>query len=302
MRNRLIRDKFDSNKAVCHVTLTSRLAGVIDATVAGGIVSQAAVAVPKRTDFQTNDQTLQWLALTLTPGLGATKSRRLVELFGGVAGIFRASLTELEAAGLKAVSAQSLGTGRSLELAKEESQKAKEAGVTIISLDDPVYPPNLKEIYDPPIVLYVRGCVAILSQPGIALVGTRLPTPYGRGMAEKLARELAARGLVIFSGLARGIDTVGHRGALEAKGKTVGVLGTGVDVIYPKENTRLADQILSMGGALISEFPLQTLRRSTKFPHPESHHQRNFGRRVSRGSGGIQRHAHYLTLRFGAEP
>jgi DNA processing protein len=229
-------------------------------------VSQAAVAVPRRADNQIKDQTLQWLALTLTPGLGTTRSRRLVELFGGVAGIFRASLTELEAAGLTAVSAQSLGTGRSLELAKEESQKAKEAGVTIISLDDPAYPPNLKEIYDPPIVLYVRGCLEILSEPGIAVVGTRLPTPYGRGMAEKLARELAARGLVIFSGLARGIDTVGHRGALEAKGKTVGVLGTGVDIIYPKENTRLADQILSSGGTLISEFALQTFAAPQNFP------------------------------------
>jgi DNA processing protein len=227
-----------------------------------GNVAHAAVAETRTSE----DSTIQWLALTLTQGLGATKARRLVELFGGIQGIFRASLTELEAAGLSAVSAQSLGTGHSIELAKEESQKAKEAGVTVISLDDAAYPPTLKQIYDPPVVLYVRGSVEILSQPGIALVGTRHPTPYGSGMAEKLAHDLAARGLVIFSGLARGIDTAGHRGALAAKGKTVAVMGTGVDVIYPKDNTRMADQILSMGGTLISEFPLQTFPAPQNFP------------------------------------
>ena len=184
----------------------------------------------------------------------------------GVGGIFKASLTELEAAGIQAVSAQSLGTGRSLELAQEESQKAKEAGVAVLSLDDPAYPPNLKQIYDPPVVLYVRGSVEALSQPGIALVGTRHPTPYGSGMAEKLAHDLAARGLVIFSGLARGVDTAGHRGAIAAKGKTVAFFGTGVDVIYPKENTRLADQILSTGGTLVSEFPLSTFAAPQNFP------------------------------------
>jgi DNA processing protein len=238
MRNRLIRDKFDSNKAVCHVTLTLGHPGDIDATVAGGTVAHGAVAASKVSE----DSTIQWLALTLTQGLGATKARRLVELFGGIQGIFRASLTELEAAGLQAVSAQSLGTGHSMELAQEESQKAKESGVTVISLDDPGYPPNLKQIYDPPVVLYVRGSVEILSQPGIALVGTRHPTPYGTGMAEKLAHDLAA------------------------KGKTVGVLGTGVDVIYPKDNNRLVDQILSLGETLISEFPLQTFAAPQNFP------------------------------------
>lgn len=167
---------------------------------------------------------------------------------------------------MKAVSAQSLGTGRSLELAQEESLKAKEACVAVLSLDDAAYPPNLKQIYDPPVVLYVRGSAETLSQPGIALVGTRHPTPYGSGMAEKLAHDLAARGLVIFSGLARGVDTAGHRGAIAAKGKTVAVFGTGVDVVYPKENTRLIDQILSFGGALISEFSLGTFAAPQNFP------------------------------------
>ena len=133
-------------------------------------------------------------------------------------------------------------------------------------MDDAEYPSRLRQIYDPPVVLYVRGNVAAVSQPGIAIVGTRHPTPYGMGMAERLGCDLAARGLAIISGLARGVDTFAHRGAISAKGKAVAVFGTGVDVIYPKENSRLADQILSMGGALISEFPLATFAAPQNFP------------------------------------
>lgn len=211
-------------------------------------------------------QALQWLALTLTPGLGATRSRRLVEHFGSLAAVFRASLTELEAAGLLAVSAQALGTGKSIELAQEEAAKASAAGVRLLPLDDPAYPSRLREIYDPPLILYVRGSAEVLSQPGIAVVGTRHPTPYGTGMAERLAIDLAARGLVILSGMARGVDTAAHRGAISAKGKTIAVFGTGVDVPYPKENSRLCEHILSTGGALISEFPLGTFAAPQNFP------------------------------------
>ena len=213
-----------------------------------------------------HDIALHWLALSLTPGLGPTRARRLVELLGGIDGVFRASLTELEATGIPAVSAQSLGTGRSLELANDEQAKAASAGVQVVPLDDPAYPTRLKQIYDPPIVLYVQGNVPVISQPGIAMVGTRHPTPYGTGMAERLACDLAARGLVIFSGLARGVDAASHRGAIAAKGKTVGVFGTGADVVYPKENRRIVDQLLSLGGAAISEFPLGTSPTPQNFP------------------------------------
>jgi DNA processing protein len=224
-------------------------------------VSEAAVSVCK-----TSETSMQWLALALTPGLGPTKARRVIEFFGSVQALFRASLTELEAAGLRAVSAQSLGTGRSMELAQDELGKAASAGARIVALDDPEYPTQLKQIYDPPLILYVRGNEAVISQPGIALVGTRHPTPYGSGMSERLACDLAARGLVIFSGMARGIDTAGHRGAIAAKGKTVAVWGTGVDVVYPKENTRLVEQILALGGAVISEFPMGTFPAPQNFP------------------------------------
>ncbi len=207
-----------------------------------------------------------WLALGLTPGLGPTRVRKLVEHFGTPQQVLSASLTELEATGMQAASAQSIATGKSLELAQQECAKAAEISAQIISLSTAEYPPRLKEIYDPPVVLFVRGDVGLLSKPGIAVVGTRHPTPYGSGMAERLSTDLAVHGLVIISGMARGIDTSAHRGAIAAKGKTIAVFGTGIDVPYPKENTRLADQILALGGALVSEFPIGTFPAPQNFP------------------------------------
>jgi len=209
---------------------------------------------------------LRWLALTLTPALGPSRGRRLVEHFGSVEKVFQASLTELEAAGLQAVSAQALGTGKSLELAQEEATRAAAAGAEILALEDQRYPPQLRQIYDPPLVLYLRGDAEILSRPAVAVVGTRHPTPYGLGMAERLSCDLATRGVIIISGLARGVDTAGHRGALQGKGRTVAVFGTGVDIVYPRENRKLADTILSAGGALVSEFPLGTFAGPQNFP------------------------------------
>ena len=225
-------------------------------------MAEAAVVIPSKVGAHT----IQWLAITLTPGLGPTRSRRLIELLGGIEAVFRATLTELEATGIPAVSAQSLGTGRSAELAHDEQARAYASGAQLIALNDPAYPATLRQIYDPPLILYVQGNVDALSQPGIAVVGTRHPTPYGTGMAEKLACDLAARGLVIFSGLARGVDSAAHRGAIAAKGKTVAVFGTGVDVVYPKENRRLVEQLLAQGGAVISEFPMGTSPTPQNFP------------------------------------
>src|SRR6202167_948699 len=209
---------------------------------------------------------LEWLAISLTPGLGPTEARKLGAHLGGPEAVFHGSLTDLEATGIQAVSAQAIATGKSAELAREEIARAAEAEVTIISEEDPCFPKRLKEIYDPPLVLYVRGNPEVLTQPGIAMVGTRHPTPYGSGMAERLSCDLAAQGLVIISGMARGVDTASHRGAISAKGKTIAVFGTGVDVIYPKENSRLSEQILALGGALISEFPLGTFAAPQNFP------------------------------------
>jgi len=209
---------------------------------------------------------LEWLALLLTPGLGPTRSRHLVEHFQSVTNVFRASLTELEAAGLPAPAAQAIGTGKSIELAEEELVRATSTGVSLVTLDDPVYPPLLRQIYDPPIVLYVRGEAEVLSRPGIAIVGTRHPTPYGLGMAERLGCDLANAGLVVTSGLARGVDASGHRGAIHAKGRSIAVFGTGVDVVYPRENGKIADSLLALSGVLISEFPMGTFAAPQNFP------------------------------------
>ncbi len=138
---------------------------------------------------------IEWLALSLTPGLGPMRARRVVERFGSAKAVFEATLTELEAVGIQTISAQALGTGQSMELAHDETAKAVAAGVRIIHCEDPTYPARLKQIYDPPLVLFVRGNVDVLSLPGIAVVGTRHPTPYGTGMAERLACDLSARGL-----------------------------------------------------------------------------------------------------------
>jgi DNA processing protein len=212
----------------------------------------------------------EMLALALTPQLGPTRVRRLFERISRVEDVFRASLTELEATGLPAASAQSIALGASLRLADEELKKlAKAPGVTLVTMGSDLYPEQLAEIYDPPLILYVRGDPRILLEVGIAVIGTRHPTPYGLGMAERLSTDLANCGLVIISGMARGIDSIAHKAAVQARGRTVAVFGTGVDVIYPRENAKLSEQILEMGGALVSEFPLAT------GPHPHNFPLRN---------------------------
>jgi DNA processing protein len=221
--------------------------------------------LPRREDFALARK-LQWLALSLTPGVGAGRGRKLIERFAAIDRVFAASLTELEASGLPAAAAQSITSGKSLELAAAEYDHLREAGATIIAPDDAEFPKQLREIYDPPLVLYLLGNAEVINQPGIAVVGTRHPTPYGVGMAERLACDLAARGLVIFSGMARGIDTAAHRGALNGRGKTVAIWGTGIDEVYPKENQKMRDQILAAGGAVITEFPLGTFPAPQNFP------------------------------------
>ncbi len=216
-------------------------------------------------DYATNRK-LQWLALSLTPGVGAGRGRKLIERFGSIARVFQGSLTELEAAGLPATAAQSIALGRSLELAESEYDRVREEGATVIVAGDAEYPKRLLEIYDPPLVLYLKGRPEIVDEVGIAVVGTRHPTPYGLCMAERLSCDLAAHGLVIISGMARGVDTAAHRGALNARGRTVAVWGTGIDQVYPKENRKMADQIVESGGTIVSEFPLGTFPAPQNFP------------------------------------
>jgi DNA processing protein len=209
---------------------------------------------------------LGWLALALTPMMGPTRCARAVQRMGGAEQVFGASLTELEGVGLPAEAAQFCFDGRARKVALEEAAKTAQQQAVFLTPDDEAYPERLLEIYDPPPVLWVRGNAALLARPGIAVVGTRQPTPYGSGMAEMLSRDLARRGMVVMSGMARGVDTCAHKGALEAGGATVAVWGTGIDVIYPKENKKLAEQIVAQGGAIVSEFPLGTFPAPQNFP------------------------------------
>jgi DNA processing protein len=209
---------------------------------------------------------LAWLALVLTPRMGPTRCGRAVQRLGAAERVFTASLTELESVGMPADAAQFCFDGRARTAAIEEAQRTLEAGAVFLTPEDEAYPGRLLEIYDPPPVLWVRGNSGILNLPGIAVVGTRQPTPYGAGMAEMLSRDLARRGMTIMSGMARGVDTCAHKGALDTGGTTVAVWGTGIDVIYPKENKKMAEQIVAQGGALLSEFPLGTFPAPQNFP------------------------------------
>ncbi len=216
--------------------------------------------------FGNGETRLGWLALALTPGLGPTRVGRIVQQLGDAGRVFDLALTELEGLKMPAKSAQFVADGRARAAAEKEAKLVSDAGAVWLTRDDEDYPERLFEIYDPPSVLWVRGDPGVLNLPGIAVVGTRAPSPYGAGMAEMLSRDLAHRGLAILSGMARGVDTAAHKGALDAGGITVAVWGTGLDVIYPKENKRLAEQIVTSGGAIVTENPMGTFPAPQNFP------------------------------------
>ena len=212
------------------------------------------------------DVSLPWLALALTPGLASRFSARLLREFGSPEAVFRAPLPKLEACKLPAPVAQAVFKKQSFKRAEKELALTRRMDrCRLLNWTDPEYPQTLLQIYDPPVLLYVRGDLQVLNQPAISIVGTRRPTLYGTQMAERLGRELAARGLVVISGLARGVDAIGHQGAMAVNGRAVGVLGTGIDVCYPKENRKLYEKVLERG-AIISEFPFGTHPAPENFP------------------------------------
>src|SRR5712664_734188 len=212
------------------------------------------------------DTSLSWLALGLTPGLASRLSARLLRRFDSPDGVFRATLPDLESCHLPAQVAQAIVKKEAFKRAEKElAGVQKIAGCSLLNWTEPEYPQTLLQIYDPPVLLYVRGDGQVLNLPSLSIVGTRRPTRYGTQMAKRLGRELAARGLVIVSGLARGIDAIGHQGALDANGRAIGVLGTGIDVCYPKENKKLYEKVLERG-AIITEFPLRTHPAPENFP------------------------------------
>lgn len=206
-----------------------------------------------------------WLASLFMPEVGPRTMFRLLEHFSDIEKLFNATSADWQAAGIP-VNYQQMLREPNWKAVELELQWALHNQQRIICIDDHDYPPLLKEISDPPLVLYVRGDVSVLSQPQIAIVGSRNATPTGVTNAEQFAYHLAAAGFVITSGLALGVDGAGHRGALAANGKTIGVMGTGLKHLYPPSHRSLADEIVNQGGAVISEFPLDTTAKPQFFP------------------------------------
>ncbi len=201
------------------------------------------------------EASLSWLAMTMTPGIAARLSARLLREFGSPEGVFRASLTALEACNLPAPAAQAIFKKQNFWRAEKEVAALRAVGAKLVNWTEPEYPQSLLQIYDPPVMLYVRGDAQILNEPTISIVGTRRPTAYGTQMAERLARELAKRGLVIVSGLARGVDALAHQGTMAVGGRAIGVIGTG----------KLYEKVLERG-TILSELPTGTHPAPENFP------------------------------------
>jgi len=206
------------------------------------------------------------LNLSAVSGVGSTRIRSLVAHFKNTEDIFKSSIKALcEVDGIDAKTATSIHEYSDFQFGGQQVEKASQLGIEIITFWDSRFPENLKKIYDPPAFIFVKGELTALDRYAIGMVGTRLPSSYGKIVAEKFSKELAQKGLIIVSGLARGIDTICHWAALQSGGRTFAVLGSGLDMLYPAENSRLAEKIPSQG-ALISEFCLGTGPDAVNFP------------------------------------
>ena len=209
-----------------------------------------------------------WVALNMTLGIGPRAAAKLLERFGSAEAVYGATRAELEQLRLLPEAVDSIIARELQDKAEAEIENVKKLGADLLILDDGVYPSLLREIYDPPITLYLKGAWdQCLDQPCVAIVGSRRCSTYGQNAALMLARDLAQRGVTVVSGFARGIDAAAHRGALEGGGRTVAVLGTGIDQFYPRDHKKLADEILERGGAVVTQFPLSTPPVSENFPY-----------------------------------
>lgn len=212
-----------------------------------------------------NPQSRYWLGFHLIPQMGAVRILQLKQYFGSLEDAWHASDSDLRQAGLPQNALQAvLQQRKTLDLDRAQ-QRINNLGITFITLDDSDYPADLRIIPDPPPVLYVQGKLTEADNLALAIVGTRRATRYGRDVTSLLARQLASSGVTIVSGMALGIDTAAHQAAIQAQGRTIAILGCGIDIIYPKENHELAQQIMQHG-ALISEFPLGTPPTGSNFP------------------------------------
>jgi DNA processing protein len=204
----------------------------------------------------------------MTPGIGPRAAAKLLERFGSAAAVYSATRVELEKVRLLPEAVDSIIARDVHDKAEAEIVNVRNLGAEILILDDGVYPPLLREIYDPPVAFYVKGAwYECLEQPCVAIVGSRKCSTYGQNAASMLARDLAQRGVTVVSGFARGIDAAAHRGAIEGGGRTVAVLGTGIDEVYPRDHKKLAVEILDGGGAMVTQFPLATPPVSENFPY-----------------------------------
>lgn len=211
------------------------------------------------------DYTRFYLGFNITSGIGPARVARLIEHFGTPEAAWQASPGDLMACGLDAKSIEALlATRRRIDL-DAELERAARLGVRLLSIESEGYPPLLRQIPQPPPLIYVRGSLAPADEWAVAVVGTRGPSDYGREAAARLAGDLALAGVTIVSGLALGIDARAHQAALDSAGRTIGVLACGVDVPYPETNRPLAERMVS-SGALISEFPLGMLPIPSNFP------------------------------------
>jgi len=208
-----------------------------------------------------------FLILNALPAIGPVQVRRGLETFGSPQALLESSRSNLERIeGLKKPALEALVCWREHVDLEKELEKIQAGEVQVLHWEHPEYPERLKEIYDPPLVLYCRGNAGALSKVGIGVVGSRRTTHYGLEMAKKLSYQMAYAGLSVVSGLARGIDTAAHQGAVAARGTTVAVLGSSLDHLYPQENVALAQKIVQSEGAVISEFPFGTPPDRQTFP------------------------------------
>ena len=211
----------------------------------------------------------QWLALHLIPGMGPVTCRKLVSHFGSPERVLTTRVSDLaEVCRLRRESLAVLeadGRQKLLALAGKEIEQAEEKNISLLAWEDPLYPPLLQNIHDPPLVLYVLGNVAELNCMGIGIVGSRAATHYGKSIAEQIAKGLVRQGFTVISGMALGIDSAAHKGAVNAGGRTVAVLGCGLDIIYPYGNRGLYKEIAA-AGAVVSEYPFGTPPDNFRFP------------------------------------
>jgi DNA processing protein len=208
-----------------------------------------------------------WVVLSMVTGIGPVRFQRLLEICGGARGAWHGTDLELASAGLERRTAEALRRLRQRTTPEAMAARLEQLGIVALTLLDDEYPANLRQIADPPPVLFVRGRLLPSDAHAVALVGTRRATSYGHAVAERLAGELAAAGVTVVSGLAKGVDTAAHRAAVRAGGRTIAVLGNGLDQVYPPENGGLVRQIVDKdAGAVLSEFAPGVPPDAVNFP------------------------------------